>query len=66
MIDLSAVTFADCGGLSMLVWAHHYLAEQGRDLIITGCQPSVIRLLHLTGLDTYLHLGGRLGGDGTG
>jgi stage II sporulation protein AA (anti-sigma F factor antagonist) len=55
-MDLSALTFADCAGLSVLVWAHKRLTEQGHELIITGAQPPVRRLLRLTGLDDYLHL----------
>jgi anti-anti-sigma factor len=54
--DLSALGFADCAGLSVLVWAHDILAGQGRELIITGCQPIVRRLLNLTGLNMYLHV----------
>jgi anti-anti-sigma factor len=55
-IDLSALSFTDCAGLSVMVWAHKLLAEQGRELVITGAQPSIRRLLHLTDLDTYLRL----------
>jgi anti-anti-sigma factor len=65
VIDLAAVDFADCGGLAVLVSAHQQLAQQGCDLIITAAQPMVSRLICLTGLDTYLHIGGRLGGGGT-
>jgi anti-anti-sigma factor len=65
VIDLAAVNFADCGGLAVLVSAHQQLAQQGCDLIIMAAQPMVSRLICLTGLDTYLHLGGRLGGGGT-
>jgi anti-anti-sigma factor len=65
VIDLSEVDFADCGGLSVLVWAHRLLAERGLDLMITGCQPIVCRLMRLTGVDTYLYFGGRAGGGGT-
>jgi len=54
--DLSALGFADCAGLSVLVWAHNILAGQGHELIITGCQPIVRRLLTLTGLNMYLHV----------
>jgi anti-sigma B factor antagonist len=54
--DLSALGFADCAGLAVLVWAHESLAGHGRELIITGCQPSVRRLLSLTGFDMYLHV----------
>jgi anti-anti-sigma factor len=55
-MDLSALTFADCAGLSVLVWARNCLAERGHELVITGCQPIVRRLLMLTGLATYLGL----------
>jgi STAS domain len=55
-MDLSALTFADCAGLSVMVWAHKRLAEQGRELVITGARPLIRRLLRLTGLDEYLHL----------
>jgi stage II sporulation protein AA (anti-sigma F factor antagonist) len=54
--DLSALGFTDCAGLSVLVWAHGILAGAGQELIITGCQPIVRRLLSLTGLNMYLHV----------
>jgi anti-sigma B factor antagonist len=56
VVDLSALSFTDCAGLSVLVWAHQCLAGRGHELIITGGKPIVRRLLHLTGLDTHLHL----------
>jgi anti-anti-sigma factor len=55
-LDLSALTFTDCAGLSVLVWARNCLAERGHELVITGSQPIVRRLLALTGLATYLGL----------
>ena len=54
VVDLSALGFMDCSGLSVLVWAHQRLAEQERQLLITGAQPVVQRLIRVTGLDTYL------------
>ena len=54
--DLSALGFADCAGLSVLVWAHESQAGHGGELIITGCQPIVRRLLSLTGFNMYLHV----------
>ena len=54
--DLSALGFTDCAGLAVLAWAHENLAGHGGELIITGCQPIVRRLLSLTGFDTYLHV----------
>jgi anti-sigma B factor antagonist len=56
VLDLSALGFMDCSGLSVLVWAHELLAGQQRQLLITGSQPIVRRLICLMGLDTYLHL----------
>jgi anti-anti-sigma factor len=56
VLDLSALGFMDCSGLSVLVWAHKLLAGQQRQLLITGSQPIVRRLICLMGLDTYLHL----------
>lgn len=56
VVDLSGLDFIDCAGLSVLVWAHKHLAASGHRLLITGAKPAVQRLLHLTGVDTYLHL----------
>jgi anti-anti-sigma regulatory factor len=55
-MDLSGLGFTDCAGLSVLVGAHKRLAGSGHRLVITGAKPAVQRLLHLTGLGTYLHL----------
>src|ERR1700758_2135197 len=54
--DLSGLDFIDCAGLSVLVGAHKRLAASGHRLLIAGAKPAVRRLLHLTGLDTYLPL----------
>jgi anti-anti-sigma factor len=56
VMDLSALGFTDCAGLSVLVWAHEIQAGHGQELIITGCQPIVRRLLSLTRFDRYLHV----------
>src|SRR5579863_1266441 len=56
LVDLSGLGFMDCAGLSVLVWAHKRLAGCGQHLVITGTEPVVQRLLHLTGLDIYLCL----------
>ena len=55
VMDLSELCFMDCSGLSVLVWAHKRLADQERQLLITGAQPVVQRLIRLTGFDTCLH-----------
>ena len=56
VLDASGLDFTDCGGLSVLIWAHQRMAERGHQLIITGATPMVRRLLHVTGLDIYLGL----------
>lgn len=56
VLDLSALGFIDCAGLSAMIWAHQHLARHGHELVLTGIQPLVRRLLNLTGLDSYLHL----------
>jgi len=57
VLDLSALGFADCAGLSAVLWAHRHLARQGHELVLAGIQPLVRRLLNATGLNTYLHVG---------
>jgi anti-anti-sigma factor len=56
VLDLSALGFTDCAGLSAMIWAHKHLVRHGHELVLTGIQPLVRRLLKLTGLNTYLHL----------
>lgn len=56
VLDLSALSFADCASLSILVSAHQHLAGQGRELIVLDAQPLVRRLLAITGLDRVFHL----------
>lgn len=56
VLDLSALGFTDCAGLSAILWAHKHLAGRGHELVLTGIQPFVRRLLNLTGLNRYLHL----------
>lgn len=57
VVDLSGLDFADCAGLSILVCAQKLLTAGGSELVTVGAKPIVRRLLQLTGLDTYLHLG---------
>jgi stage II sporulation protein AA (anti-sigma F factor antagonist) len=54
VLDLSALGFADCAGLSAVLWTHKHLARQGRELVLAGIQPLVRRLLNVTGLDNVL------------
>jgi len=47
VVDLSGVTFMDCRGLSVLVWAHTVLRDR---LILSNPSRAVTRLLDLTDL----------------
>ena len=47
-IDMSAVTFVDSTALDMLVRVSRNL---GQPLTLQGINPTITRLLHLTGLD---------------
>ena len=59
VLDISALGFADCAGLSAVLWAHKHLAGRGHELVLTGIQPLVRRLFNVTGLDTYLRVSTR-------
>ncbi len=54
VVDLAALGFMDCAGLSVLIEVHGQLAASHRQLLITGAQPIVRRLICLLGLNTYL------------
>lgn len=50
ILDLSALTFVDSTGLSLLVSTHKRMNGVGRALVLRGAQPTVRRLLEVTGL----------------
>ena len=50
ILDLRAVTFIDSTGLNMLARLSESL---DRPLILQGVMPTVVKLLHLTGLDRH-------------
>ena len=49
-VDLAAVSFMDCTGLTVLLVARHTALRAGGQLRITNPQPIVRRVLELTGL----------------
>ncbi|MET9295043.1 STAS domain-containing protein [Streptomyces sp. NPDC003077] len=55
VLDVRAVTFMDCGGLSLLCRARHRAESRGGSLRLAGvaASRSVRRLLGLTGLARY-------------
>lgn len=56
VLDLSAVDYADCSSLSVMVWAHHALASDQRQLSVAGSRGIVRRLMKVTGIDKALRL----------
>jgi anti-anti-sigma factor len=57
VVDLSALDFMDCSGLSVLVETRKKLAEGQGQLVTTDSQPIVRRLFHFMDLDSYLDPG---------
>lgn len=56
LLDLSGLTFADSSGLAAIVWAHKAMTARGRQLRLQHPQGRVLRVLHITGLHTRLHI----------
>lgn len=54
VIDVSAVTFIDCAGLSALLWARTRAAHVGGELALVGPCAALSRMLRLTSLDGAL------------
>lgn len=48
-IDLSGLAYMDCAGASVLGRTHDLLAAWPAELLVTGAQPIVARLLDLMG-----------------
>jgi anti-sigma B factor antagonist len=52
--DMTGTTFMDSMGARALVLAHKSAAEQGTELRVAASSPSVMRVLSMLKLDTYL------------
>jgi anti-sigma B factor antagonist len=55
-LDLSAVTFIDSTGISVILQAWQRLNEQGRRLVLTAASRPVTRVLETAGLAELLAL----------
>lgn len=56
LLDVAELAFADSSGLSVLVWAHKQLTSRDHQLRLHHPQRHIRRILHVTGLDTRLHI----------
>jgi anti-sigma B factor antagonist len=54
VLDLSEVELVDTTGLAMLVGTQRRALRAGRDVVLRGTPPRVMRLLTVTGLDRVL------------
>ncbi|MDQ0597967.1 stage II sporulation protein AA (anti-sigma F factor antagonist) [Streptomyces canus] len=52
--DLSGVTFMDSSGINVLITAHRRVSQAQGWLRIAGAQESVLRLLQMVGVDTFI------------
>jgi len=56
VIDLTAVTFCDSGGLALFVELHRNATAGEGQVRLAGTQPPVLTVLHATNLDRILPL----------
>jgi anti-sigma B factor antagonist len=56
VLDLSGVSFLDCGGLRALFALERQLSHDGRDLCVAAASPAVARVFEL--LSAYLAVRG--------
>jgi anti-anti-sigma factor len=57
VVDLRALSFFDSTALNAVVGAHRRADAQGVQLWVWP-SPTALRVIHITGLDTWLNLGG--------
>lgn len=56
VIDLSALTFMDCSGVSALLSVRRAAAARGHQVLVVGATGSVQRLLRLTAMESLFSL----------
>jgi len=56
VIDLSAVTFCDSGGLSLFIELHRRVSDRGGSLCLASAQAAVLTVLQVANLDRLLDL----------
>jgi anti-anti-sigma factor len=56
IVDLSGVSFMGSSAMGVLAQTTHNMAQQGRRLELSGCQPRVLRAFQVIGLDRALNL----------
>jgi anti-anti-sigma factor len=51
IMNLADLTFCDAAGLGVLARVAGHARESGRSLKLTAARPSLLRIMHITGLD---------------
>lgn len=51
MMNLSELTFCDAAGLGVLARVAGHARRSGRSLKLTAARPSLVRIMHITGMD---------------
>ncbi len=54
VVDLRGVTFMDSSGINVFITVHQRVSDAQGWLRIAGARESVVRLLHVVGLDTLI------------
>jgi anti-sigma B factor antagonist len=57
VLDFSDLSFIDSSGVAALITAQKTLSERGQHLSIRSPRPTALRLLEITGLVEFLHVG---------
>jgi anti-anti-sigma factor len=50
-VDLAELTFCDAAGLGVLARVAGHARRSGRSLKLTAARPSLLRIMHITGMD---------------
>jgi anti-anti-sigma factor len=50
-MNLAELTFCDAAGLSVLARVAGYARQAGCSLKLTAARPSLVRIMHITGMD---------------
>ncbi len=50
ILDFSSVGFMDSSGIGLVMGRYRILAKTGAELAITGCSPSIYKVMELSGL----------------
>jgi anti-anti-sigma factor len=62
VVDFAGVTFMDCSGVNALMTGYRLAQGHHIGFVLVNCQPNVLRVLELTGVDKVLTRAGTSSG----